>query len=100
MKKLTVIERAAILIDELKSRPKGWAVFINDKELGKFLLAKKIIHKDTYKFTGGMTLTKQWQTLRQDFRAYEQSQNSSIWKDPKEPFEDWFYRKMGVKKPE
>lgn len=62
-KQLSIQDRQEVLIAVLKEglakHGPGWAVFGIGKEVVKPLIAQGLIHADTYKFTGGATLTKE-----------------------------------------
>ena len=62
MKKLTIEDRQAVLLQVLKDNiGTGIATFGVTKDVVSPLIKQGLIHKDTYKYTGGCTLTKRGQ---------------------------------------
>ncbi len=62
-KQLTIEEKQEMLIQALKEGEienphKGYAIFGIEREIALPLIKEGILHKDTYRFTGGATLTK------------------------------------------
>lgn len=63
MKKLLSIEEKqgilmSVLCEAMFNKPAGYAIFGIEKEVVKPLIKKGWIHADTFKYTGGATLTK------------------------------------------
>lgn len=65
--KLTTAEKQGILLGSLLEgefkHSQGYAIFGIGKDVVKPLINKGWIHSDTYKFTGGATLTEAGRTL-------------------------------------
>jgi hypothetical protein len=57
MNKLTVEEKQEILLDVLRHNDEQFAVFGIEKEVAMPLVKKGLLHKDTFRFTGGCKLT-------------------------------------------
>ncbi len=56
-KPLTIEEKQEVLLNILKESEPGKAFFGVEKDVVNPLIKKGIIHKDTFKYTGGATLT-------------------------------------------
>lgn len=64
MKKiLSIQDKQEVLIQVLREHTEpGYAIFGISKEIANPLIKAGILHKDTYKYTGGCTLTKQFES--------------------------------------
>ena len=61
-KQLTIEEKQEVLIQALKEgeaqHPQGYAIFGISKEVVQPLIKSGVLHKDTYRYTGGAKLTE------------------------------------------
>lgn len=70
-KQLTTKEKGEVLINVLLESKPGTAVFGVHKDVVNPLIKKGFIHKDTFKYTGGATLTAKGKELKNTKNKYE-----------------------------
>lgn len=56
-KQLTISEKQEVLLNVLRSNKENFAVFGVEKEVVLPLIKRGLIHRDTFRFTGGAKLT-------------------------------------------
>jgi len=69
-KQLTIKERQEVLINVLLEGGEKYAIFGIEKEIAKPLIEKGYLHKDTFRYTGGATLTKKGRELKNTKNTY------------------------------